>query len=769
MRSFFFVVCVAFTVAPSVASARDAEVEAACASIDVPALGEPMDHRAVEHCVDVILGKMTLVQKIGQLTKYTWGALTGPAIGLTGGYEELVARGEVGSIFNVADANLVQSLQRVARDHSPLGVPLLFGYDTIHGYRTVYPVPVALAGTFDVGIAQQAARLAGRETLAAGVDWTYAPMVDIARDARWGRIVESFGEDPLLSSRMSVAQVRGYRAHVMTTAKHFVGYGAAESGRDYATVDMSREKLFETYLPSFKAAVDAGTDSIMTSFNDMNGVPMHCNQELVRDLLRKEWGFEGIVVTDYGGIGELVPHGVAANRMEAGRKALEATVDVDMQSAVYAETLAELVQRKQVDEKLIDASVRRVLRAKISMDGWNRNRVPTVPPPLDRAFARESGQRSIVLLKNEGVLPIDESRVKRIALIGPLADSRVDMLGPWHGQGRAEDVVTVFKALTERVARDKLTMTYSPGIETRVGADEDAGDPLERAVNDARAADLVIAVVGESEQASGEAASKTWIGLSRSQEQLVRAVQATGTPVVVVLVNGRPLALPWVDESAAAVVESWHLGIEHGHSVIDILFGDALPSAKLSVTVPRAVGQEPLYYGMRSSGRPLQGEDSGKLLVDYPERYFSRYIDEKNAPLYPFGYGLTYTRFQIGAPELSTHAAQVGDVIEVKTRVTNLGDRPGTEVVQVYIHDDAASVTRPLKQLVDWQRVELQPKETREVTLRFPVKDLAIRDSKGVALVEPGTFTLWVGNSAASGMQTSFEVVDGQQKASTAQ
>ncbi|MBC7792184.1 MAG: glycoside hydrolase family 3 C-terminal domain-containing protein [Clostridia bacterium] len=753
---FFFAALI--LVVPRAASARDAEVEKACASIDVPALGEPMDHRAVEHCVDVVLRKMTLVQKIGQLTKYTWGSLTGPAIGLTGGYDELIARGEVGSIFNVADANLVQSLQRVARDHSPLGVPLLFGYDTIHGYRTVYPVPLALAGTFDVGLAQQAARLAGRETAFAGIDWTYAPMVDIARDARWGRIVESFGEDPLLSSRMAAAQVRGYRAHVMSTAKHFVGYGAAESGRDYATVDMSREKLFEIYLPSFKAAVDAGTDTIMTSFNDLNGMPMHASKWLVRDLLRGEWGWEGIVCSDYGGIGELVPHGIAANRLEAGKKALEATVDVDMQSAVYAETLGELVQRGQVDEKLIDSSVRRVLRAKIAMNGWNRNRTPQVPPPLDRQFARESGQRSIVLLKNEGVLPIDESRVKRIALIGPLADSRVDMLGPWHGQGRPEDVVTIFGALAERVSRDKLTMTYSPGIETRVGADEDTADPLERAVNDARAADLVIAVVGESEQSSGEAASKTWLGLSRSQEQLVRAVQSTGTPVVVVLVNGRPLALPWVDDSAAAVVESWHLGIEHGHSVIDILWGDALPSAKLAITVPRAVGQEPLYYGMRSSGRPLQGEDSGKLLVDYPERYFSRYIDEKNAPLYPFGYGLTYTRFEIDAPELSSRSVTAGDVIDVKVHVTNVGDRPGSEVVQIYIHDNAASVTRPLKQLIDFVRVELASKESRDVVLHVPVKELAIHDANGVPLVEPGTFTLWAGSSAASGMQTTFEV-----------
>ncbi len=666
-----------------------------------------MDERKVDHCIDVILSKMNLTMKIGQLTKYTWGALTGPAIGLTGGYEELVARGEVGSIFNVADASLVQKLQRTARDHSPLGIPLLFGYDTIHGYRTTYPVPLAIAGSFDLGLAQQASRMAGRETLAAGVDWTYAPMVDIARDARWGRIVESFGEDPLLASRMSAATVRGFRAHVMATAKHFVAYGAAEGGRDYNTVDMSMERLWGTYFPPFKAAVDAGVDSIMVSFNDLNGTPMTSNTMILRDILRDRWGWQGVITSDYGAIGELIEHGVARDRVQAGQIALKASVDVDMQAAVYADTLAESVQHGDLPESLIDESVRRVLRAKITMDGFNRDHTPVVPPPLDRAFAREAGQKSIVLLKNEGVLPIDETKVKRIALIGPLADSRVDMLGPWHGQGRPEDVVTVFKALTERITRDHLALTYTPGVEQRVGTDEDiSSTAIERAVNDARGADLVIAVVGETEQESGEAASKTHIGLSAAHEALVRAVQATGTPIVVVLVNGRPLAVPWLDDSVAAIVESWHLGIEHGHSVIDILFGDALPQAKLAITFPRDVGQEPLYYAMRTTGRPVKGADSGKLLVDFPERYQSRYVDEKNSALYPFGYGLTYTHFEVSAPRLSATTVTAADVVEVTVNVKNVGGRSGTEVVQLYVRDDVASVTRPLRELKDWARVE---------------------------------------------------------------
>lgn len=743
---------------PVTSRARDPEVEAACASIDVPALGEPLPEARVDNCINVILKKMPLNQKVGQLTKYTWGALTGPAVGLTGGYEELVARGEVGSIFNVSDAALVEKLQRIARDHSPLGIPLLFGYDTIHGYRTTYPVPLALAGSFDVGLAQSAARLAGLETAFAGVDWTYAPMVDISRDARWGRIVESFGEDPLLAARMSSASVRGFRSYIMATAKHFVAYGAAESGRDYATVDLSPERLHEVYFPPFKAAVDAGVDSIMVSFNDINGTPMTSNKTLLREVLRKAWGWEGVICSDYGAIGELIQHRVARDRAQAGKIALEASVDVDMQSAVYADVLAELVQRGEIPESLLDESVRRVLRAKLSMDGWNRDYTPKTPPPLDRVFARDSGRRSIVLLKNEGVLPIDKNRVKRIALIGPLADSRIDMLGPWHGQGRPEDVVTIFKGLTERVTRDQLTLTYAPGVNDRPGSEDEPMNAVERAVNDAKAADMVIAVVGENENASGEAASKTQLSLPKPQEDMLRAVLKTGTPLVVVLVNGRPLALPWLDESAAAIVESWHLGIEHGHSVVDILFGDFSPTAKLSATVPRAVGQEPLYYAMRPSGRPLQGADSGILLADYPERYFSRYIDEKNAPLYPFGYGLTYTRFELSNVQLSSSTLAPGDTLDVKVRVTNVGDRDGIEVVQLYVRDDYASTTRPMRELKDFARVDVPKRQSRDVTLRVAIKDLAIMDANGVPLVEPGTFTLWVGNSSAGGLQSQFEV-----------
>jgi beta-glucosidase len=379
---------------------------------------------------------------------------------------------------------------------------------------------------------------------------------------------------------------------------------------------------------------------------------------------------------------------------------------------------------------------------------------------LDRAFAREAGQKSIVLLKNEGVLPIDETKVKRIALIGPLADSRVDMLGPWHGQGRPEDVVTVFKALTERITRDHLAMTYTPGVEQRIGTDEDTtSTAIERAVSDARGADLVIAVVGETEQESGEAASKTHIALAPAQEALVRAVQASGTPVVVVLVNGRPLAVPWLDDSVAAIVESWHLGIEHGHSVIDILFGDALPQAKLAATFPRDVGQEPLYYAVRNTGRPIKGADSGKLLVDFPERYQSRYIDEQNAPLYPFGYGLTYTHFEISPPQLSATTLTAADELEVTVNVKNVGKRAGTEVIQLYVRDDVASVTHPVRELKDWTRVELANGASRDVTLHVAIKDLGIIDASGISLVEPGSFTVRVGFSSAAGMETQFEVV----------
>ncbi|OLD66036.1 MAG: glycosyl hydrolase, partial [Ignavibacteria bacterium 13_1_40CM_2_61_4] len=552
-------------------------------------------------------------------------------------------------------------------------IPLLFGLDVIHGYRTIFPIPLAEAGSFDPDAAQATARAAGLEAAAAGISWTYAPMVDIARDPRWGRIAEGSGEDPYLGSLMAAARVKGFQETIFATAKHFAGYGAAEAGREYNTTEITERTMREIYLPPFKAAVDAGVASLMSAFNDIAGVPSSGNAWLTDTVLRREWGFNGFVVSDWTSVAELINHGVAAGPSEAGRRALTAGVDMDMQSSIYVDSLPALVRANRVPMAVVDSAVMRVLRAKLRL-GLFRDpyRARTTPPVAEtRALARRVARESIVLLKNEkGLLPLNRN-TPTIAVIGPLADSKLDALGPWHTLGQPEDVVTVLQGIRSHASAAQVLYARGAGIEDSSTAG------FAEAVAAAKRASVAVLVLGEREDMSGEAASRSMLGLPGVQEHLLEAVAATGTPIVLVLMNGHPLILEWAADHVPAIVETWFLGVEAGNATADVLFGDANPSGKLPVTIPHSLGQIPLYYNHRNTGRPHEANN----------KYTSKYLDVPVTPRYPFGFGLTYTTFAFSNLKLSTARARASDTVTATVTVANTGSREGTEVVQLYVRD----------------------------------------------------------------------------------
>ena len=681
--------------------------------------------------VDSLLAAMTLEEKLGQLNLLSAGGNASPE------QTVLVRRGLVGGLFNVIGTENTRAVDRVATTESRLKIPLLFGLDVIHGFRTIFPIPLAEAGAFDPELAEATARAAGREAAAAGINWTFAPMVDIARDPRWGRIAEGSGEDPYLASLLAAARVRGFQESILATAKHFAAYGAAEAGRDYNTADVSQRTLREVYLPPFKAAVDAGAATLMSAFNDIGGVPASGNAWLTDTVLRREWGFRGMVVSDWTSIAELIPHGVAASRAEAGRRALTAGVDMDMESRIYVDSLPALVRANRISLAVVDRAVRRVLRAKARMAQLR----PVAPNAVEiRALARRAARESIVLLKNEGgLLPLAPA-VPAIALIGPLADNRLDPLGPWHTDGRPEDVVTVLQGIKSRVSSGTQVL-YAQGA----GIEDTSTAGFADAVAAARGAKVAILVLGERHDMSGEAASRSSLGLPGVQQQLLEAVAATGTPVVLVLMNGRPLILEWAVEHVPAIVEAWFLGVESGNATADVLFGDVDPSGRLPVTFPRALGQIPLYYNHRNTGRPPAAE-----------KYTSKYIDVPVTPRYPFGYGLSYTTFAYR--DLKLGAARIGprDTLTVSVTVTNTGTREGTEVVQLYVRDEVASVARPVRELKGFRRVTLKPGEARTVELRLAARDLAFYGLDMRPVVEPGTFRVFVGSNSAEGLEATF-------------
>jgi beta-glucosidase len=725
---------------------------------------------------------MTLEEKLGQLNQPAGlGNQTGPAA--RAGTLAGIRAGRIGSFLGVYGAAQTRDLQRVAVEESRLRVPLLFAHDVIHGFRTIFPVPLAEASSWDPEAVERSARIAAVEATAHGVHWTYAPMVDIARDPRWGRVVEGSGEDPYLGAVMAAARVRGFQGAdpsgrsgqrpsqgsepalsrakgqalasdhtLLATAKHFAAYGAAEGGRDYNIADVSPHTLHEIYLPPFRAAVDAGAQSVMAAFNEIAGVPMHAHRRLLREVLRDDWGFDGVLVSDYTGILELISHGVASDSAMAGTLAIRAGVDVDMVSSIYLNHLPRLVRDGVVAESLVNQAARRVLRAKYLLglfaDPYRysdlaRERARTLTRE-HLAHAREMARKSIVLLKNSRrTLPLAK-RLRTLAVIGPLADDAQSALGSWAAAGRPEDAITVLEGI-RRALTPGTRILHARGAD--VATDDTTG--FAEAERLAREAEAVVLVLGEDRDMSAEARNRSSLDLPGAQQRLAQRIHATGKPLVVVLMNGRPLSTTWLDANIPAILETWYLGVQMGPAVADVLFGDYNPGGKLPISVPRTVGQVPIYYNHKNTGRPSDEE----------EKYTSKYLDVPSTPLYPFGHGLSYTRFRYGKLRLSAAKVRASDSLTVSIEVTNTGDRAGDEVVQLYLRDDVASLTRPVKELRGFRRITLKPGQTRTVSFALGRNDLAFYGPDLRRILEPGTFTVYVGTSSADVSEARFEVV----------
>jgi beta-glucosidase len=734
---------------------------------------QPPSTGAVSRLADSLLALMTFEEKLGQLTMAPaqWNQ-TGPAAAAGG--EDQVRKGHIGSFLSFWGAAATRRMQRIAVEESRLRIPLLFAHDVIHGWRTVFPVPLAEAASFDPEAVEHAARIAAVEASAHGLHWTFAPMVDIARDPRWGRVVEGSGEDPHLGSVMAAARVRGFQGDgrssrfaatntLMATPKHFAAYGAAEGGRDYNTADVSERTLWEVYLPPFEAAVRAGAGSIMAAFNDIGGTPAHASQWLLTDVLRRRWGFQGMVVSDWAGVEQLGSHGIAATRAEAAARAIEAGVDIEMSTDLYRTDLPAAVRAGRVPSAAIDSAVHRVLRAKYALGLFDdpyrysdtvRERRVTLTAE-HRAAARALAREAIVLLKNDRLptgspaLPLRKD-LGTIAVIGPLADDSASVLGSWSGAGRKEDTVTLLAGV-RRAVRPGTRVVFARGAPV----DTVNTSGFAEAERLARSADAVLLVLGERADMSAEAASRASLELPGAQlalaQAVVRAARAadSGKPIIAVLLNGRPLALQWLADSVPAIVETWFLGVEHGNAAADMLFGDYNPSGRLPVSFPRVTGQVPIYYSHKPTGRPPVESD----------HFTSKYIDVPWTPLWTFGHGLSYTSFTYSNLRLSAETVRAADTMVVSVAVTNSGHRAGDEVVQMYLRDEAASVTRPVKALKGFRRLTLNPGETRAVSLTLRPDDLALYDLTMRKVVEPGRFIVFVGGSSMGGLESRFEVV----------
>ena len=706
----------------------------------------------VERQIDALMAKMTLEEKLGQLQQ-----LDGEGNGtFRPEHPDLIRKGLLGSTLNVRGAKNTNQLQHVAMDESRLKIPVLFGFDVIHGYRTIFPIPLAEASSWDPALAEQSTSIAARETYSTGLRWTFAPMLDIARDPRWGRITEGAGEDPYLGAAFAGARVRGFQGSdysapnkILACAKHWVAYGAAEGGRDYNTTEMSENTLREVYFPPFKAAVDAGVGTVMSAFNDLNGVPTSANPFTLTKVLRGEWKFEGFVVSDYTSVKELINHGLAANDKDAARAALNAGVDMEMVSRLFNQQGPVLLREGQLTQATIDEAVRRILRIKFRLGLFEH---PYVDETLEssalltsenRAAARAIADRSIVLLKNDReTLPLSKA-VRSIAVIGPLADDKRAPLGWWSGDGKPADTVTPLAGIKLKVSPE-TKVSYAKGCDTQ--GDSTAG--FAEAVAAARDSDVALVFVGEPAETVGEAASKSSLDLPGRQMDLVKAIHATGKPTVVILMNGRPLTIGWVVENTPAILEAWMGGTESGNAIADVLFGDVNPGGKLPVTWPRTVGQVPIYYNHMNTGRP----------PDANNRYTSKYLDVPWTPQFPFGYGLSYTQFKITNLQLSAQRIRTGGNLTVTADVENVGKRPGDEVVQLYIRDTAASMTRPVKELKGFQRVTLQPGEKKHLEFVLTPEHLGFWNREMRFVVEPGEFKVMVGPNSDDLIETKFEV-----------
>jgi len=715
--------------------------------------------KTIEQRVDSVMKLMTLTEKIGQLNQYSGREVTGPASDRKNYLLNDIKSGMVGSMLNVKGVKDTREIQAIALQ-SRLKIPLLFSLDVIHGYKTVFPIPLAESASWDLSIIRRSAEVAAEESAASGIHWTFAPMVDIARDPRWGRVMEGAGEDPYLGSQIAKARVLGFQGEklgaldrIMACAKHFAAYGASMAGRDYNPVDLSKQQLHEIYLPPFKAAADAGVATFMNSFNTLNGIPATGNAYLQRDILKGSWNYKGFVVSDWGSIGEMIPWGFAKNLNEASEKAIVAGSDMDMESEAYKKELEKLVKSGKVAEKYIDDAVKRILYKKFELGLFDnpyrfsdeKREQKVMNDPKYKAVALAAAQKSIVLLKNNNnTLPLSKS-IKNLALIGPLVNAKRDQAGNWTVYIDTASIVSVHEGVKQKVKGTKLS--YAQGTTVK----DSLTNGFAEAVNAAKNADAVVMVLGETWDFSGEAKSRSDISLPGKQEELFKAVKATGKPVIVVLMAGRPLVFNAIAAQADAVVYAWLLGDQGGNAIADVLFGDYNPSGKLPISFPRNVGQIPIFYNHYNTGRPVT--KSGDI------RYKSAYIDVSNEPQYAFGHGLSYTTFSYSNLKLSSTAINQKESVKVSFTLTNTGKVEGEEVAQLYIQDTFASVVRPVKELRDFAKVKLKPGESKEISFELSPEKLAFYQEEKGWITEPGEFKVMVG--AASNdikLKSSFEL-----------
>ncbi|MEW7292458.1 beta-glucosidase BglX [Aquimarina sp. 2304DJ70-9] len=729
----------------------------------------------IEAKVDSLLSIMTLEEKIGQMNQYNgfWD-LTGPkpADRAAAKKYEHLRKGWVGSMLNVRGVKDVRAVQKIVVEESRLGIPLIIGFDVIHGYKTMSPIPLAESASWDMEAIQKSAEVAALEASAAGINWTFAPMIDISRDARWGRVMEGGGEDPYLGSKIAEARVKGFQGQdlsksttIAACAKHFAGYGSAEAGRDYNTVDISTSTLHNIVLPPFKAAKEAGVRTFMNSFNELNGVPATGNKMLQRDILKDDWNFNGFIVSDWGSIAEMIVHGYAKNGKSAAEMAANAGSDMDMESYLYVEHLATLVKEGKVEESLIDDAARRILRVKYELGLFNDpykycnedREKEVIGSKANHEAVLDMAKKSIVLLKNDKkLLPLKKER-QRIALIGALANDKNSPLGSWRIAADDNTAVSVLEGMQQY---KENTLVYAKGADVSVGETSfvnetkinttDKSDFTE-AKRVAKNADVVVIVLGEIGFQSGEGRSRTELDLPGVQQELLKEIYKVNPNIVLVLNNGRPLAITWADEHIPAILEAWHLGSQSGNAIAQVLYGDYNPSGKLPMTFPRSVGQVPIYYNYKNTGRPIEPQPD---LV-----FWSHYSDQKNTPLYAFGHGLSYTTFNYKNLKIETINSSVSNPqIKVVVDVTNLGDREGKEVAQLYIRDPFASTIRPVKELKGFEMVSLEPGETKTVNFILDKTTLGFYDNNNKWIVEPGEFRVFAGGSSDNTIQSNFEL-----------
>lgn len=749
-------------------------------SILLVSFAQKAEDKKMDDFINGLMKKMTLDEKIGQLNLPVSGEIvTGQASSSDIGKK--IRDGQIGGLFNLKGVDKIKAVQKVAIEESRLKIPLIFGMDVIHGYETVFPIPLGLSCTWDRDLIEQSARIAAQESSADGICWTFSPMLDLCRDPRWGRIAEGPGEDPYIGSEMGKAMVRGYQGTdlkanntIMACIKHYALYGAAEAGRDYNTVDMSPVRMYNEYFPPYKGAIDAGAGSVMASFNEINGMPATANKWLLTDVLRDQWGFDGFVVTDYTGINEMIEHGIG-DLQQVSALALKAGVDMDMVGEGFLTTLKKSLDEGKVSQNDIDIACRRVLEAKYKLGLFDdpyrytdSNRAKNeVYTSENRQIARKIAASSFVLLKNDNhILPL--KKTSKIALIGPLANAKENMPGTWSVAADFSKAISVLQGLQE-VMKGSGQITYAKGsnvyhdstLESRVSVfgkttgwdSRPENVMIKEALDVAGQSDVIVAVIGEAAEMSGESSSRSDIEIPDNQKRLLEALIKTGKPVVMVLFTGRPLVLKWEQENIPAILNVWFGGSEAGYAIADVLFGDVVPSGKLTTSFPQNIGQVPIYYNHKNTGRPLP---DGQWF----QKFRSNYLDVSNDPLYPFGYGLSYTNFRYGEPVISSTTMKPNDKLEVKLSVTNTGDYDAEEVVQLYIRDVVGSITRPVKELKDFQKIKLMKGESRQVTFTIDIEDLKFYDSELKYVAEPGDFRIFVGGNSRDVKELSFRLIE---------